>query len=545
MPSAAGLSATYGGYQQARKQGNDIEKGDIENETARTAQKGQALAGDALPILQQMLQPGATPMPPMGGGAPFMAGPAPQAPPPGQASQPMQPGPQPQMLGSPPPPNDPTMSVAPSQANAAPPGSVGDRFGGLPGGNAPPPQQSAPPASLQPQAPPRQQPGPQPDQQTGRFNLPTIMAAVVKAGHAKGATPAEMMAAVTHLLPSATAQGQLDYKNLMIQLGNTKAQETATHHAVTEGQTDEKTASGERIAGAKIVSAEKRNELTNQTKLAVSTLSTNTRKEIAEMLDAGRTGRTQLSVDARKEIALLNADSRAEIAAALDAGRTARTTATLKSQEGRTAATLESREKVAAGHDTAAGERADKRNEFTSERLRLQAANLDRQITRDGQLQDNARNRQTLKLMEDENNAEFKRSQQKISAQNVFAPNKSKEQLTKDAETSYQNARQRIEKYKAAMGNKGAAAPAEGDTPPIESLKEGHVTTFSNGQKWTIKDGKPFKVDERSGVQPSLLDMSAHAASPGDPNKVYDPFGNTKKNKLQGRVPPSIYPPPS
>ncbi len=109
-----------------------------------------------------------------------------------------------------------------------------------------------------------------------------------------------------------------------------------------------------------------------------------------------------------------------------------------------------------------------------------------------------------------------------------------------DAETAYQNAKQRIEQYRTSLGGKGAA----GETPPIESLKEGHVTTFSNGQKWTLKNGKPFKIDERSGVQPSLLDMSAHAAEPGDPNKVYDPFGNRTKNKMQGRVPPSIYPPP-
>jgi len=211
MVSGAGLSATYGGYQAARKADTQIEQGDIANEQARVAQKGQALAGEALPILQQMLLPGDT---------------SPQPPAPGQSSQPMQRGPQPQMLGAPPPPSDPTWSVGasagappPPQQASAGPASFADRFAGA----NPRPAPAAPPQQAQ-QQPPQQPPAGQPDQQTGRFNLPTIMAAVVKAGHAKGATPAEMMAAITHLLPSATAQGQLDYKTLMAQMAGVRAE---------------------------------------------------------------------------------------------------------------------------------------------------------------------------------------------------------------------------------------------------------------------------------------------------------------------------------
>lgn len=41
----------------------------------------------------------------------------------------------------------------------------------------------------------------------------------------------------------------------------------------------------------------------------------------------------------------------------------------------------------------------------------------------------------------------------------------------------------------------GAAAASRSTTPPIDLLKEGTVTTFKNGQKWTIKAGKPVQVN--------------------------------------------------
>jgi hypothetical protein len=39
--------------------------------------------------------------------------------------------------------------------------------------------------------------------------------------------------------------------------------------------------------------------------------------------------------------------------------------------------------------------------------------------------------------------------------------------------------------------------PAENEakSPPIDKLKEGHVTTFSNGQKWTMQSGQPVQVE--------------------------------------------------
>jgi hypothetical protein len=44
----------------------------------------------------------------------------------------------------------------------------------------------------------------------------------------------------------------------------------------------------------------------------------------------------------------------------------------------------------------------------------------------------------------------------------------------------------------------GEDKPAEQktDTPPVNLLQEGHVTTFKNGQSWTLKNGKPVKVEQ-------------------------------------------------
>lgn len=481
MVTGAGLSAAYPGFQHARKLDNEIEQGDIANQQARTGQEADVAWGNTIPVLQQMLMPGATPT---AGGAPGG-----MAPPPGQPSQPMQRpqqmagGPQPQMLGAPPPPSDPTWNARPEQPPVPPgttqggPASVGDRFGGLPGGAPPPPQapQAGPMPPSPPQAPPQQPPmqqqggQSQQPQQQGKLDLHTIMAAVVKAN--PGAKPAVIAAAVAKALPLMTAQSQMDYKNLMIQLGNTREQGR-------NDRLDQSLGSKETIAGAN-----------NETRQTIATGNQNTRRDVAEV----NTGSREKIAEGNQAVRREGEEGKNTRADKAETGRNERTDKTLASQEGRTDKTLESRGAIADKREGGLNERAATRNEFLNKRIELQSKNLERQIARDGKLEDNARNRQTLKLMEDENNAEFKRSQQKISAQNVFAPNKSKESLMKDAETSYQNAKQRIAQHRAAMG--GAAAPDAGPPPEaIKSLKEGHVTTFGNGQKWTLQNGKPAQV---------------------------------------------------
>jgi len=49
-----------------------------------------------------------------------------------------------------------------------------------------------------------------------------------------------------------------------------------------------------------------------------------------------------------------------------------------------------------------------------------------------------------------------------------------------------------VENFQAAPSNFSPPAVA---APPAAALKEGHVTTFKNGQQWTLTNGKPEKVN--------------------------------------------------
>jgi len=49
-----------------------------------------------------------------------------------------------------------------------------------------------------------------------------------------------------------------------------------------------------------------------------------------------------------------------------------------------------------------------------------------------------------------------------------------------------------VENFQAAPSN---FSPAPVAAPPVAALKEGHVTTFKNGQQWILKNGKPEKVN--------------------------------------------------
>lgn len=49
-----------------------------------------------------------------------------------------------------------------------------------------------------------------------------------------------------------------------------------------------------------------------------------------------------------------------------------------------------------------------------------------------------------------------------------------------------------VENFQAAPSN---FSPAPVAAPPAAALKEGHVTTFKNGQQWTLTNGKPEKVN--------------------------------------------------
>jgi hypothetical protein len=49
-----------------------------------------------------------------------------------------------------------------------------------------------------------------------------------------------------------------------------------------------------------------------------------------------------------------------------------------------------------------------------------------------------------------------------------------------------------VENFQTPSTNFSPAAVA---APPAAALKEGHITTFKNGQQWTLTNGKPEKVN--------------------------------------------------
>lgn len=71
---------------------------------------------------------------------------------------------------------------------------------------------------------------------------------------------------------------------------------------------------------------------------------------------------------------------------------------------------------------------------------------------------------------------------------------------------SLQKIKQHYSKWQGTLGSGGAAPPpaagsseqagkARGSaSPPVSALKEGHITTFANGQRWTLRGGKPARV---------------------------------------------------
>jgi hypothetical protein len=48
-----------------------------------------------------------------------------------------------------------------------------------------------------------------------------------------------------------------------------------------------------------------------------------------------------------------------------------------------------------------------------------------------------------------------------------------------------------VDNFQAAPTN---FSPSAVVAPPVNMLKEGHITTFDNGQQWLLKNGKPQKV---------------------------------------------------
>lgn len=310
---------------------------------------------------------------------------------------------------------------------------------------------------------------------------------------------------------------------------------------------------------------DRRAQLSAATRTELASISAAARKEITDQLEAGRDKRAELSADTRKELGKLSTNARKEITSTLEAGRDRRSGAAEEGRDRRAGSAEEGRNRRADQSEAGRNQRgaatlAERGREFGIKEDRLERGLVDRlertkeaaraHAQHEGATADKARALADIRLWEDAEKAHRDFVAKWIATNRDVINVKEREKIMTEERDRYAQSVKEIGELRKQYGPAGGgggrgstSAPAGGDTPPISALKEGHVTTFENGQKWTLKNGKPFKVDERSGVKPGMFDMSAHAAGSGA-GRVQDPFGNMDRNKMQGRVPPSIYPPP-
>lgn len=145
------------------------------------------------------------------------------------------------------------------------------------------------------------------------------------------------------------------------------------------------------------------------------------------------------------------------------------------------------------------------RQDQAYQRLDIQRQNLERQVTQGGDRQALAQWRAVL-------DAQHKRAQEIIQS-NSFGNTmdaKDKKNLLADQDQNYRAAieemrnrtgRSTPEGNKPAPGGKtqeratqGSSNPAAPPPEALQQLKEGAVTIFNNGQKWTLKNGQPEQV---------------------------------------------------
>jgi len=286
------------------------------------------------------------------------------------------------------------------------------------------------------------------------------------------------------------------------------------------------------VAGAQIASREgiaargeegkkERLEMSLEAKTAANKLSIEAKREIAQAAEAGKGQRAELSAETRKEIQALGARDRKALTEYVqsninerfargegrkeqdfqqrETSRAEQAAAGIKSREGTAARAEEGRgARAAAGREQKAEqfsarekrlqEGLDLRSDTTWERLEQQKqAAIDRAAS--NQWKQGAADVKTLI------DAQDKHVRTKISASNILSASQRKVMLEEADKVNAEQLASLRTRFKGREAG-GAAAPAESSIPPeaIKALKEGQVTTFENGQKWTLKAGKPEQV---------------------------------------------------
>lgn len=234
----------------------------------------------------------------------------------------------------------------------------------------------------------------------------------------------------------------------------------------------------------------------------------------------------QISLQMREQQIL----QREQLATAAEAGRNSRAgtaeegrnTRAGAAEEGRTeraGAAEEGRETRSARSDTRMKDRATQQAEqFQQREKRLEQglklredstwARLEQQKQAAAQRVEQSQGRQGLAEWKAAADAQDKHVRTRIQAYSQMNSQKPKEraEMLKAADETY-NAQ--MEEFRSKYGRStpggGTAAPGAPDKPKVEDrvplppeavkqLKEGQVTTFNNGQKWTLEGGQPKQV---------------------------------------------------
>ena len=445
----SGLAGVYGGYKQGELDEAKID--DVQRSALAKVAMGNAL---------QMLAGG------QGAGGPPPGG-MPQPPMPGQQSQP----PQPPGGGMPPqgapqgapggmPPGPPPMPVP---GGGPPPGGMPPRPP-MPGGQPGMPPQGPPPGG----APQPGMGGGPPQQPMGGRQLDwrQLVQAVQQSN--PNIKPDVLAEAVNQFLPMMNAQSQQEWRQVSLQIREQSLQERERQVIMLE---------------------QGRNQRFGQSETG--------KTERTGMQVEGRAAEGAANRVSRETIAKMTVDERREAHEAGLISKEQMDEANRSSREGIAAAGRESREGIAGANRTQREQQFQQREQRLQESLKLRE---------DKQYQDLELRKQAaiekakatqwkqgaaeIKALIDEQD---KHVRTKIMASNILNAGQRKKAIEEADKVNADQLAMLREQFK----NKGGGAQPAGDQPPpeaVQQLKEGQITTFENGQKWTLKGGKPEKV---------------------------------------------------
>lgn len=445
----SGLSATYPGMQQG-----------MSNEYKLDDQKRASLAKVAMGNALQLLAGGGQ------GNQPGIPDGQPQPPMPGMASQPMQQPGQP----SPPP---------------APPQGAGGPMpqGGAPGGMPPPPQGMMlrpPMGGPAPGGMPGQpQGGMQPPQQMGRQNLDWRQLVQAVSQSNPNLPPDVMAEAVNQFLPMMSQQSQQEWRQVSLQIREQQLQEKERQFLMAEQgrntRADQATTSRENIATTQADSRE-----------SVASGNRDSREDIANRNEEGRNTRSAAGRDQRQQ---------------QFETREARLGESLKLREDSTWARLEQQKEQALQKAQAAGGKqglAQVRAVIDAQdkhiRTRIQAYSVNNSLKP-------AERKALLDQADMEYNDQIGKLRQQFGASTPSGGTTATPEPKVQGQVPPGQPGPTAQPFTPGGGQPPAAAPGTpapaGERPPpeaIQALKEGQVTTFENGQKWTLKNGQPERV---------------------------------------------------